>query len=324
MIDRNILLKSLEKTYILIQSKNVDDILIYHATLNREIIKKFTEQSFPELENKKEDKITVFDLKNETLLDIDLESINDVTYVGLPFEVPPHYIYNPSFEGRVSQEEFLNFQESAFNDLKELKKIQTSKDVSNNIISKDLIFKYTLLKFYYNQIQENESADEIFNDTELKKFKEKFKFLEIPDQQLMTNIIEDCKEVFNININNRTLFYKKFVKDILQLKTGIVVNDLSTSDPILMEKYISCWKDLINQHAKEVIENLNKEKAIFKENNPANTVEIEEMDFVLEILNNLTNDIDFSKFKTPMELFSFWPPVLYPAPDFVLDPYKFN
>jgi hypothetical protein len=91
-----------------------------------------------------------------------------------------------------------------------------------------------------------------------------------------------------------------------------------------MEKYINCWKDIINQHAKEIIANLENEKAIFIENNPSSTIEIEEMNFVLEILKNLTNDIDFSKFKTPMELFSFWPPVLYPAPDFVLDPYKFN
>lgn len=324
MASKNIFLAALKKTYTILKVKNTDSIEVYHATLNPEVVKRVSNIDMPAIDNIIDNKISFFDLKNDQVVEIDLEKIYLINFPGLPFEVPPQYILNKKFEGRITQDEFIMLQESAFTDLKYIKSIQTSKELSNNIIPNDLIFKYTLLRHYYEKICSSDSKNEIFNDKELKKFKEKFKFFNIPDRQLFSNMIDECADVFNVNISNRILFYSKFVKDILSKKTGILVEDLNSTDEVLMEKCIKCWRDIIDQHAQEAVKNLEIEKNIFIENNPDSKIELDEINFVQDILKNLVKDIDFTKFKTPLDLFTFWPPVLYPAPEFVLDPYKFN
>lgn len=322
MVDKNILLTALKQAYIVLTTETPDYTGTYHATLNKEIIKIFTDATVGHIDNATDGKIGFFDLKNEAAIEIEINDITGFNFIGFPFEVPPHYIINPDFEGRVTLEDVIRIQQDAYSDLRELKKIQVDKDPKNNIIPHDLMYQYNILRSYYLQISESTGREQIFNDKELKEFKKNFVFAEPLDKQVLENIVGSCSNVFHINIKNRITFYSEFVNGILAKKTGVTVENLTSTDLILMEKCIKCWKDIIDQHAQEAVANLEQEKQIFIENNPASSVELDEINFVIEILKNITNDIDFSKFKTPMELFTFWPPVLYPAPTFVLEPYE--
>jgi hypothetical protein len=322
MIDKSVYLAGLRQAYVVLTTETPEYTGIYHATLNKEIIKLFTDDTVGHIDNATDGKLGFYDLKNETAIEIDIDTITGYLFIGFPFEVPPHYLINSDFEGRVTQEDVIRIQQDVYNDLKELKKIQVNRDPANNIISHDLMYRYNILRSYYLQISESSGKDQIFNDKELRDFKKNFIFAEPLDRQILENVVNSCSHVINLNIKNRITFYSEFVNSILAKETGVTVDNLTSTDLVLMEKCIKCWKGIINKHAQEAIANLEQEKAVFMENNPESSVELDEINFVIEILKNITNDIDFSKFKTPMDLFTFWPPVLYPAPAFVLEPYE--
>ena len=321
MIDKNVYLAGLRQAYVVLTTETPDYTGTYHATLNRDIIKLFTDDTVGHIDNATDGKLGFYDLKNETAIEIDIDIITGYLFIGFPFEVPPHYLINSDFEGRVTLDDVIRIQQDAYSDLKELKKIQMNKDPANNIISHDLMYRYNILRSYYLQISESTGKDQIFKDNELKEFKQNFKFAEPLDKQILENVVNSCPNILHLNIKNRITFYAEFVNGILAKETGVTVENLTSTDLVLMEKCIKCWKGIINKHAQEAVKNLEQERQAFITNNSTSSVELDEINFVIEIIKNITNDIDFTKFKTPMELFAFWPPVLYPAPSFVLEPY---
>jgi len=324
-MNKPLLLKALSKAYIILNVKELEGFSIIHASLNPKIVELFCGNQTYEINNNNEtDDITLIDLKNELPLTINTCNISTLDYPGFPFEIPPVYILNERYEGRITVDDIIRLQKEPIQDLRYLKEIQKSKNSENNIITNTAIYNLRLLYHYYSKVEKLDKKHILFNDKVLKKFKKRLPKKFILDSEFINRLLEENKSLFDFDdqeIQKRIGYYNSLSDEFYSKRLGFDVDNLLSTDKEILNKCISRWKEIITEHATEASDTLQKEKEVFKENNPENKTELEEIEFVQNILKNCANDVDFSKFKTPKEVFSFWPPVLYPPPQFVLDPY---
>ena len=325
MTDKHLLLTALKKAYIIIINHDEDGCLVVHCTLNKKISEKVCGKSF-DVNNEKDSFISVIDLKNECVVEVDLSKITSITYPGFPFEISPVYIINPRYDGVISEDEVIVAQNPAFIELNSIKDIQTDKLPENNFTPMDLLtryaIQYSIHKHYLDKIVSLDDKTLITTDKVFSKYKDKLKLYSVPDKQNYLNILGELEEFNNINVSSRVNFFSsKVIQDMIK-NLGLNLADIDTTNQAILEKCIYAWKQLIKDYSQKAVETLELEKQTFVLNNTDVSTEVEEIDFVIDIVKNILNDIDFNKFKTPFELFCFWPPVLYPAPDFVIDPYK--
>ena len=327
MTDKNLVLRALKKAYIIIQNHDDQGCSVIHCTLNNKISEKVFGKTLS-VDNNKDGTVNVVDLKNECVVEVDLTKITAITYPGFPFEISPVYILNPSYEGILSEDEIIAAQEPAFIELQEIKNIQLDKFPENNFIPSDFISRYSLQyaihKHYLSKILSLDDKNLINTDKVFSKYKDKLKLFTVPDKQNYLNILTELEVFNNVNVSSRVRFFSSpQVKEMIS-KLNLNLSDIDTEDQVILEKCIHAWKQLIKEYSEKAVITLEQEKQTFIENNKDSTTEVEEIDFVIDIVKNILNDVDFTKFKTPFEVFCFWPPVLYPAPDFVIDPYRLD
>lgn len=324
-MNKPLLLKALSKAYIVLNVKENDGFSIIHASLNPKIVELFCgNKTFAVDNNNEAETITLIDLKNEAAIEVDINKISTLDYPGFPFEIPPVYILNSRYEGRITIDDVIRIQKEPLQDLRYLKEIQKTNDPSNNLITTAAIYNLRLLYHYYSKVEKLDKKHILFNDKVLKKFKKKLPKKFILDSEFIGRLLEENKTLFDFDdqeIQKRIGYYNSLSNDFYSKRLGFDVENLLSTDREVLDKCINRWKEIITEHATQASDTLQKEKEVFKENNPENKTELEEIEFVQNILKNCANDVDFSKFKTPKEVFSFWPPVLYPPPQFVLDPY---
>lgn len=324
MTDKLLLLKALNKVYIILSLERENGLEIIHCTLNKHISQTITGKFF-DVVNAEEGIIKVIDLKNECVVRAKINDINGITYPGFPFEVSPVFILNPSHEDKITIEELFDFQKPAFEELKFIKSLQIEKNPENNYISNDIINRYSVVNsihtHYFNQILNLDDKNLIKSDNIFKKYIDKLNPCKFPDKQLYVTTLNELEEFNNVNVSCRIKFYNSEIYKRLKEKHNLELHDLDVVDNDILSKCVDVWKETIAKYASDAAKILETERETFKTNNPDRTVEIEELDFVINVVNNVLNDVDFTKFKTPFELFCFWPPVLYPAPEFVIDPY---
>jgi len=327
MTDKNLLLKALSKCYVVITTETPAGITITHATLNKKIIAKVCKENT----NFKIDidadptSVNVVDIKNDLIQKICLPEIISIFYPGFPFEIPPVYFLEPIYDGKFTEDELITYQESAFDRLKTLRSIQIEQSADNNFISNEISLKFArvqaIYEYYTTQITQLKTKNIANLDKMFKKYTDKMQDDMLPDKQLYLNIMKDLEEFDTINVICRLKFYLSKVYDDMTNIHKINLSNLDTRDRQILDKCVHVWKHLIKKSADDAVALLEKEKAIFIENNPGHTIEVDEIDFVINVINNILNDVDFNKFKTPFELFCFCSPVLYSASDFVIDPY---
>jgi len=326
MTDKNLVLRALEKSYIIFQDHNDEGCTVVHCTLNKKITEKVCGRVFEINNNNKDGFVSAVDLKNECIVEIDLNKITSITYPGFPFELSPVYILNPEYDGVLSEDELIEAQAPAFLELENIKKIQTQKTPENNFIPTELLARYSLQyaihKHYLEKINSLSDKNLINTDKVFSKYKDKLQLLSTPDKQNYLNILTELQEFDNINVSSRVRFFASNIIQEMKSRYNLDLSDVDTKDQAILEKCIHAWKEMIKEYSDKAIQTLEEEKKTFIANNKDSTTEIEEIDFVIGIIRNILNDVDFNKFKTPYELFCFWPPVLYPAPEFVIDPYK--
>ena len=327
MTDQNLVLRALKKSYIIIQNHDDTGCLVIHCTLNRKISEKVCGKTF-DVSNNKDGFVNAIDLKNDCVVEIDLNKITAITYPGFPFEISPVYILNPNYEGVLSDDDVIQAQAPAFEELNEIRNIQTDKNSENNFIPTDFLSRYSLQyavhKHYLDKILALEDKNLINTDNIFSKYKNKLKLFSVPDKQNYLNILTELEEFNSTNVSSRVNFFSSPVVKELIVKYNLDLTNIDTTDQIILEKCIYAWKQLIKEYAEKAVITLEQEKQTFIENNKDSTTEVEEIDFVIGIVKNILNDVDFTKFKTPFEVFCFWPPVLYPAPFFVIDPYRLD
>lgn len=327
MTDQNLVLRALEKSYIIVQNHDNTGCLIVHCTLNKKISEKVCGKTF-DVTNNKDGFVNAIDLKNDCVVEIDLNKITTIIYPGFPFEISPVYILNPKYEGVLSENDIIQAQAPAFEELDKIRNIQTDKNSENNFISTDVLSRYSLQfalhQHYLNKILALKDKNLINTDSVFNKYKNKLKLFSVPDKQNYLNILLELEEFNNTNVSSRINFFSSPVIKELIVKYNLDLTNIDTTDQVILEKCIFAWKQLIKEHSQKAVETLEIEKQTFILNNTDISTEVEEIDFVIGIVKNILNDVDFTKFKTPFELFCFWPPVLYPAPFFVIDPYRLD
>jgi hypothetical protein len=324
-MNKPLLLKALSKAYLVLNIKETEGFSVIHCSLNPKIVEMFCGNKTFNINNTNDTTVvTVVDLKNELAIDIDIEAISTLDYPGFPFEIPPVYILNERYEGRITIDDVIRIQKDALKELRYLKEIQRTQVASNNSISNKTIYNLRLLYHYYSKVEKLDKKHILFNDKILKRFKKKLPTKFILDSEFINRLLEENKTLFDFDdqeIQKRIGYYSGLSDSFYNKRLGFDVENLHSTDSDVMQKCVTRWKEIISEHAAQASDSLQKEKEVFKENNPENKTELEEIEFVQNILKNCANDVDFSKFKTPKEVFSFWPPVLYPPPEFVLDPY---
>jgi len=319
---KDVLLRALKKCYIIICCFSNKGEEYIHASLNRKIIEYITKKPREKREIVSTHEIhTLFDLKNEVWMDLDTKKITQFELPGLPHEVGPHYVVNPAFEGRVLSEEFFNFQKPELDKLLELKTFQTNNDTENNFIPSSLLLNIKLINFaaqnkqnFINNKQTILEKDSISKEI-CSSYMPEIKFR---DKAYIQKLFETKidKNIAVINV--------KYLKQIDNLQNILLANkleldNLDEEDSKNLVAYKDLWKGLIDSVCDNLINELTQDNDKFKKEFPELSSEEDEVKFVINTLKNTSKDIDFNKFKTPRELFSFWPPILYPAPEYVLD-----
>jgi len=321
-MDKDVLFRALKKSYIIICCFNNKGEEYIHASLNRKIIEYVIKKPWVKQEFISTNTLhTVYDIKNETFFNLDTSKISQFEIPGLPYEVGPHYIVNPGFEGKVLADEVFEFQKPELDKLIEIKSYQTNNNVENNFIPFNLLHNLKLLNaaaFYKTRFLEDHN-NVIKNDALTKDicsgYLPEIKFLDKAYiQKLFESDINKNDAVINLN----------YLKQIEKLNSILSKNNLEfprldEENNLSLEEYKKLWKNLIQDTCNKLIVELTSDNDKFKNEFPELATDQEEVAFVIKTLKDTSNDIDFTKFKTPRELFSFWPPILYPAPEYVID-----
>jgi len=122
----------------------------------------------------------------------------------------------------------------------------------------------------------------------------KFNIVDIPHSNLISN--------------------KKYPYDLNFRKAWTVENNKLI---VNLDKAKQIWKDIIRDYANKAILKLNEEIQLYLEQ--ADLESIKELGEVKQILKNVHTTVDEIDFKSLDHLKSYWPTILFPAPDFVLN-----
>jgi hypothetical protein len=259
--------------------------------------------------------VEVYDVKNDIFYVINLDLIDSVDYIGIPFEVYPEYIYLPKLDNKITKEEFYNYQEKTIEYVINQGKRLSTKCFENNFLSYDVLNKMHTVNMICN-IVDNDLSN--FSYTFSTEDREKIKKIDLRDiepkivylQEELMNKVFDSLEAEFPNIFE----YIKYVTVCEAVKMPIRL--LDSDDMENMNKCITFWRDYIEKEVEKVTLKIAEEKNCL-EDLEENT-DIKEMEYVKELILNSVQDIDYTVFKTPRQLFHFWPALLFPIPGFVV------
>lgn len=324
-MDKNILSRALSQCYIVICKFSDKGEEYIHSTLNEKIILHVTGKDY--LPNKITEKIynenthIIFDLKNEQFLECNLDEITQIIYPGFPFEISPHYVVNPNFSGKITPEDIFNYQANDLDLLKKLKTYQKDNNPENNFISNSMLLNIKLInvgnalkKLFLEENNDVLAKDNLCSDI----CNQYIPTIEFLDKHYLEYVFSQ-----NIDKGSAVINYKylnQLQKLIALLKeNNLELDNLDETNSKNLSKYKELWKKLIQQTCSKLISELTDDTEKFKEEFPELSSEQEEVKFVIDTLTNTASEIDFNMFDNPRSLFSFWPPILYPSPEYVLD-----
>ena len=254
---------------------------------------------------------TVYDVKNNLIYEINLDLIDSFEMYGLPFEVFPEYVFNEANEGKISPQEFFEYQKQALEQIRERGKKLSANNFENNHVSNETMQKLFIIKNAYKIIKEKlDNFTHTFDEQDKQKF---LTFTEPVIELYEKEEVEKVIAFFDKNFPN-IFDYISYVRacEVCELPIKLLTD---TSDET-MQKCINMWKQYIKQHALDSIKNLTEEEEAIKSH--GNEQDLEELAYIKELIANVVNEVDFSQFKTPKQLFSFWPSLLLPAPNYVV------
>lgn len=281
-----------------------------YATRNQNIIKYLTNQDTtvtPRYNNQ----VLVYDVKNNTFIEVNLDLFESVELYGLPFHYFPEYIFNEQLEGKVTEQELFNAQKEAIDKIKIRGNKLANKTFDNNFVSNDALQKLFIIKNAYKIIKEK--LDNIVYTFDAN---DKQKFLSFDEPEIEEYEREDVENIiafFDENFPN-IFDYISYVRacEVCELPIKLLNDDSQET----MIKCVNIWKQKIQQHALDSIKNLTEEEEAIKIH--GNEQDLEELAYIKELISNVVDEVDFSQFKTPKQLFSFWPSLLLPAPNYVV------
>jgi hypothetical protein len=279
------------------------------ATANTEIIKHITGSCV--LAPRRNNIMTVYDIKNNLFMDLNLDLVHSVELYGLPFHIFPEYIFNIDLENKITQQELFDAQIEYINKVKQRGDKLTAKGFLNNYVDNDVIQKIFIIKNAYKIIKEKlDNIVYTFDESD----KQKFLSLQEPDlEEYEKEEVERVIAFFEQNFPN-IFDYVSYVRACEVCELPIKLLNDSSED--IMTKCINIWKQKIQQHALDSIKNLTEEEEAIKTH--GNEQDLEELTYIKELITNVVDEVDFSQFKTPKQLFSFWPSLLLPAPNYVV------
>lgn len=255
---------------------------------------------------------TVYDVKNNIIYEINLDLIDSFEMYGLPFEVFPEYVFNEANEDKISPQEFFEYQKQALDQIHERGKKLSANNFENNHVSNDTLQKLFIIKNAYKIIKEKlDNFTHTFDEQDKQKF---LTFAEPVIELYEKEEVENVIAFFDKNFPN-IFDYISYVRacEVCELPIKLLTD---TSEET-MQKCIDTWKQCIQQHALDSIKTLTEEEEAIKSH--GNEQDLEELAYIKELIANVVNEVDFSQFKTPKQLFSFWPSLLLPAPNYVVD-----
>jgi hypothetical protein len=263
-------------------------------------IKKFTYLFSGEWMNKFKIKNIKFD--NNKMYDVfffelfDLEKINFL-YIEYPY-IPPKFDLNVFLHQNISIIDYEKDYE------------QSIKNVIKNLINdyeEHKRFFYTDIKNFKN-LNKNELQDFL-----ILRFYPKYK-----------NNIENINEEFELDINEKyfTMPFQSEQKDYnipsdiyaFRNMFGISKNNEKTTDPIFLNALKRRWFHVMEEHKKEMFRQLQNTDISFLSQKEKETFHEELKDYEKSIDMKIEN---LNKFKTPIEVISYWDPHLQPKPCFV-------
>ena len=279
------------------------------ATRNQQLIEKYYGKS--NNLNASGKLIAAYDIKNNIFCTLDLELVDQVSYPGLPFEIFPEYIINPIFEGTIDFETFYKFQQPIIEELHARNKLLNDKTFENNIIKYSSLAQYNIIRNIYHSLANQFGNIKYSFD---KKDLESFMTIGPPeytfyDQQGIEDITQKYSE-FNASLNEFVTYVSAC--EVMQ----VPIKELDNSSSEIMCSAINIWKEKIKQHSIESLKLLTEEEESIKA--LGSTQDLEELTYIKDLIVSVLDDIDFSQFKTPRDLASFWPSLLLPAPPFVV------
>jgi len=291
---------------------NVSDSGMYRlfVTRNKQLIEKYHGNSNTNL-HEFNNLIMVYDIKNDLFIEINIELVDQIYYPGMPFEMFPEFIINPYFDGAVDFESFYKYQKPIIEELLQRNKELKDKSFENNYIKNDTLSQYNIIRVIYNSL-----ANQYGNITYSfdKKDLDTFITLGEPDYVFYDQQgLEDVNNRYS-ELNQSLSEFVTYVSacEVMQ----VPIKELDNSSPEIMNKVTEIWKNKIIEHSQKSLELLQEEEAVLKKENK--TEELEEIEFIKGLIKNVINEVDFSSFKTPREISTFWPSLLLPAPPFVV------
>jgi hypothetical protein len=129
------------------------------------------------------------------------------------------------------------------------------------------------------------------------------------DQQGIEEVTQKYSE-FNASLNEFVTYVSAC--EVMQ----VPIKELDNSSPEIMDNAINIWKEKIKEYSCKSLGLLAEEEEILKKENKIE--ELQEINFIKDLITNILNETSFSEFKTPRQLASFWPSLLLPAPPFVV------
>jgi len=254
---------------------------------------------------------TVYDVKNNLFYEINLDLVDSFEMYGLPFEVFPEYVFNEANEGKITPQEFFEYQKQALDQIRERGESLLTNNFENNYICNDTMQKLFIIKNAYKIIKEKlDNFIYTFDEQDKQKF---LTFTEPSLESYEKEEVEKIITFFDKNFPN-IFDYISYVRacEVCELPIKLLNDDSQET----MTKCVNIWKQKIQQHALDSIKNLTEEEEAIKTH--GNEQDLEELAYIKELISNVVDEVDFSQFKTPKQLFSFWPSLLLPAPNYVV------
>ena len=279
------------------------------ATRNKQLIEKYYGKS--NNLNTSGKLIAAYDIKNNIFCTLDLELVDQVSYPGLPFEIFPEYIINPVFEGTIDFETFYKFQQPIIEELHARNKLLNDKTFENNIIKYSSLAQYNIIcNIYHSLANQFGNIKYSFDKKDLESFMTigppEYTFY---DQQGIEEITQKYSE-FNASLNEFVTYVSAC--EVMQ----VPIKEIDNPAPEIMHNAINIWKEKIKEYSSKSLGLLAEEEEILKKENKIE--ELQEINFIKDLITNILNETSFSEFKTPRQLASFWPSLLLPAPPFVV------
>lgn len=259
--------------------------------------------------------VEVYDLKNDLFYEINLDEIASIEHIGLPFEVFPEYLYKDELDGKISKEDFYDYQKNAIDYVINLGNRLSKKEFENNKLLISTIDTISIIKNIENIVLNNlDNIRFTFDKEDL----EKFRALDISDLQpnliiLQEELVQKVFEILRTEFPN-IFEYVKYVK-VCEF-AQIPLKCLDSTDNNILDKVKTTWKSLIEEKAKKVLSEIECESRALDEIEKSE--DKQEIEYVKNLISNSLLEIDYSVFKTPRQLFHFWPTVLFPVPGFIV------